>query len=301
MYTYIYGLKEIGKDKPIKYIGKSDNPKRRKYEHITESKTGKKTHKCNWIRKLLKNNKKIECVILEKVYKSEWQDKEREWISKYYKNLVNNRMGGEGGTKSKYLLSFNDLKTWVKKNLKTVNTRVQWFDYWGRNNRPEFIPYDPYLTYQNRGWTNWGDFLGSGNISSSNKSQNYLSYDKAKEWIKQNLTVSTSIEWNELVKNDKIPNFIAKRPCRHYENKGWVGWLDFLSKKKNTRKKRINYLPYNEAKEWLKDNLASNINSVKKWKKFNNYKETKIPTDAYGFYKKEGSWVSWNDFLNKSN
>ena len=30
-------------------------------------------------------------------------------------------------------------------------------------NRPDNVPSDPRRTYENKGWTNWGDFLGTGN------------------------------------------------------------------------------------------------------------------------------------------
>lgn len=70
---------------------------------------------------------------MERVKKNEWQEKEKEWISKYYKTLINDRMGGEGGSKSKYKLTISELKEWVKLNLKNIKTKNEWNNYWKVN------------------------------------------------------------------------------------------------------------------------------------------------------------------------
>ena len=49
---FIYGLYEIGKEN-IRYVGKTNNIKKRLSEHINDSKRNNKTHKQNWIRSIL--------------------------------------------------------------------------------------------------------------------------------------------------------------------------------------------------------------------------------------------------------
>jgi hypothetical protein len=93
--TYIYALLD---GTIIKYVGKSDDPHRRKHSHITESiKGNSNTHKCNWINKMISNNKEIGLRILETVSYSEWEEKEKFWIKHYgLENLVNVTIGGLG-------------------------------------------------------------------------------------------------------------------------------------------------------------------------------------------------------------
>lgn len=56
-YSYIYGLYNVDEE-IIRYIGKSDNPKRRLQEHIQSSKF-KKTHRDTWINSVLSKEGKV--------------------------------------------------------------------------------------------------------------------------------------------------------------------------------------------------------------------------------------------------
>lgn len=92
--TFIYSLEyPIGN---IRYIGKSDNPKKRLENHIKEAKHRNKSHKDNWINSL--TEPPILNIIEETTYEH-WQNKEAYWID-FYKgkgfNLVNGTDGGEG-------------------------------------------------------------------------------------------------------------------------------------------------------------------------------------------------------------
>ena len=75
--TYIYGLTDGDK---VRYIGKSDNPRKRLLEHIKESEPKNKTHKHKWINKMVKNNSEIGVKILEVVPSNELKTKEIFWI-----------------------------------------------------------------------------------------------------------------------------------------------------------------------------------------------------------------------------
>lgn len=94
--TYIYILKD-----PItyevRYVGKSNNPKRRLTYHLSKTKD-LGTHKRNWINSL--NSKPI-LEIIKEVPKNEWQSYEKYYIEYYTSigcNLVNWGDGGEGLT-----------------------------------------------------------------------------------------------------------------------------------------------------------------------------------------------------------
>jgi len=95
---YIYSLTDpISND--IKYIGKSNNPKVRYYNHLYDAKRDIKTKKTNWIRKLIKSNEKPILDIIEVCNSDNWEEREIYWIDKI-KPKCNQRKGGGGTPKN---------------------------------------------------------------------------------------------------------------------------------------------------------------------------------------------------------
>lgn len=97
-YTFIYTLNDPITHE-IKYVGKTDNLKRRLNEHTKKIKYSK-SHKNDWINHLLKNNIKPEIEILDIVIESEWCFWEEHWISlikTWGFKLTNMTSGGDGG------------------------------------------------------------------------------------------------------------------------------------------------------------------------------------------------------------
>lgn len=100
-YSNIYILSEPNSDK-IRYVGKTDsNLEDRLYQHIGDAKCVKKSnHRLNWIRKLLRENKKPNIELIDIVPQSEWIFWECHYISLYKSwgfSLVNSTGGGDGG------------------------------------------------------------------------------------------------------------------------------------------------------------------------------------------------------------
>src|SRR3989344_4471150 len=96
--TFIYILIDPN-TKLVRYVGKSNKPKRRYYKHC--SKSNKNTHKVNWINKLLNENKKPILEIIDEVPIEDWQFWEVYWVSQFKTwgfNLTNNTNGGDGCT-----------------------------------------------------------------------------------------------------------------------------------------------------------------------------------------------------------
>ena len=97
--TFIYTLSDKSGD--IRYIGKSDTPRKRLYNHIKESKDlKKKSHKINWIKSLLDKSELPIIEILEEVSIEDWENSEKYWIEQFRQwgfNLTNLTIGGEGG------------------------------------------------------------------------------------------------------------------------------------------------------------------------------------------------------------
>lgn len=93
--TFIYILVDPRDDK-VRYIGKSNNPKKRLEGHLGDK---KKTHKCNWIKSLTTLNLRPIIETIDEVLESEWQFWEVHYISLYKSwgfDLTNSTKGGEG-------------------------------------------------------------------------------------------------------------------------------------------------------------------------------------------------------------
>ena len=103
MNTFIYKLIDPV-TKEIRYVGKSNNPKKRLSDHINCCQYTN-THKNNWISSLLSIGQKPILEIIEEVPIKEWQKYEVYWIDKLRSegnNLTNIDIGGNGITKHRY-------------------------------------------------------------------------------------------------------------------------------------------------------------------------------------------------------
>jgi hypothetical protein len=295
---YIYALYE--KEKNYRYIGKSLEPEKRLKNHIFFSKF-KKTYKDNWIQSVILKNGNINIEILEETDEENWSKREKYWIKTLKEKgfqLTNHNNGGLGGGPIIYKKNFSFVKKWVNKNIK-VSTSREWYKYIKEKKIPDFIPKNPKEVYLKKGWTSWGDFLGTGR-EWDNK-VNYITYEEAKKWIKNNLnSIENEESWKNNAKKKQIPYFIPNRPNRYYKNKnrGWISWGDFLSTGRIANKDK-KFLNYEEAKKWIKTNVP-NIKSFVDWK--NQCKSNKIPIFIpkcpHLTYKNKG-WLSWGDFLSK--
>jgi group I intron endonuclease len=92
--TYIYKITdELGN---TRYIGKSNNPRRRLYQHIKDKSN---LHKFNWLNSIIKRGHKPIIEIIEKVSIDSWKEREIYWISKFKEDgidLINMTIGGDG-------------------------------------------------------------------------------------------------------------------------------------------------------------------------------------------------------------
>lgn len=95
--TFIYALKDP-RDDSVRYVGKSDDPKRRLKEHINESRSRATCnyYKVQWIRGILRNSLKPVLIILEEVACSNWQEREAHWMAQF-DTLTNLAEAGQGG------------------------------------------------------------------------------------------------------------------------------------------------------------------------------------------------------------
>jgi superfamily II DNA or RNA helicase len=107
----------------------------------------------------------------------------------------------------------------------------QWRAYSKSDKRPNDIPTAPWRTYSQEGWINIGDWLGTGNVATSNRK--YRSFRSARKFVRS-LGLKNISEWREYTKSGSLPADIPACPNRTYANKGWQGVPDWLGTKKKT-------------------------------------------------------------------
>jgi hypothetical protein len=182
--------------------------------------------------------------------------------------------------------SFEDAKKFAH-SLKLKNTG-EWFVYWKSHKRPEDIPAGPFQVYKTQ-WIGWADFLGTGNLTPTQKHEKFHSYDNAKKYV-QKLGIKTSTEFQKWIHSKERPDFIPTHPVNTYKEE-WIDWFDFLGLQKKCS--------YGDAKKFAH---SLNVQSRTDW--FDFHKKGKIPKNIPKYadesYINDG-WVSWGDFLGTGN
>jgi len=96
--------------------------------------------------------------------------------------------------------------------------------------RPDDIPSFPEGTYQDKGWSSMGDWLGTGRMA--NRLKKFKSFVKAKKFV-QSLGLKSNTEWKAYCKGEipdlpPKPDDIPANPNQTYKEKGWKGMGDWL-------------------------------------------------------------------------
>lgn len=115
----------------------------------------------------------------------------------------------------------------------------EWKEFCKSDKKPKNIPSTPQSVYKKE-WTNWGDFLGSGNIWVRNIE--WASFDEARKFAK-NLNLKSSQDWYDYISKNDLPNYIPRNPDYVYKEK-WIGWNYFLDFYKTfwTKNIALNYI-----------------------------------------------------------
>ena len=198
---------------------------------------------------------------------------------------------GTGRIQTQLLIyrDFQDAKFFVH-SLK-INGQKEWNEYCKSGVKPSDIPANPHNTYLNKGWKNYGDWLGTGFIS--NKNKEFLNFQEAKKYaISLNLT--SAKQWKEFCKSRKKPNNIPANPDTTYKNNGWISYGDWLGTG-NIQASKIIYRDFIEARNFVRKlNLKSNIDWNDYSKSENKPKD--IPATPMSTYKNNG-WLNMGDWL----
>jgi superfamily II DNA or RNA helicase len=173
-----------------------------------------------------------------------------------------------------------------------LKSSTEWKDWSKSGKRPNNIPASPSGVYKNKGWKNWGDWLGTGRVAYHNK--NYRSFELARD-LARSLGLKNKEEWKDWAASNKHPSDILVDPQSGYKNKGWVSWADWLG----TRNIKTGFRSYEEAREFVRKLQIQNQSEWRVWAKSTN-RPNDIPADPQGTYKSKG-WINWGDWLGTRN
>jgi hypothetical protein len=164
-----------------------------------------------------------------------------------------------------------------------LNFNSDWKKLHEQGKIPKDIPKYPDDTYKNKGWKKkggWGDFLGTGNLSPSDKRKQLKPFEECKAFVRS-LGIKTETEWRDWCKNNKRPKGIPYTFHSAYPDQ-WTTMGEFLGTDVIADKyKRDLWLPAKEAriaiKKIAKEVFGGKPFTPKDWKKA--YDEGKIPTN----------------------
>jgi len=169
--------------------------------------------------------------------------------------------------------------------------RVQdWVALANSGNLPVDIPKKPQETYRNKGWRDFGDWLGIENARSSGK-RKWRDFNEARKWVRgQNLSSHT---WRSFVKRQDFPKDIPMAPDKVFKNQGWIDWSDFLGT--GNVQGKLAFKSFKDARIFVR---GLGLKNQREWFEFakTSEKPIDIPTAVVSKYKDDG-WKGWKDFL----
>jgi len=127
--------------------------------------------------------------------------------------------------------SFKNARDYVH-SLQLKNER-EWILFCKSNKKPKDIPSVPRKHYAKE-WRGLGDWLGTYTIAPQNKK--FRSFKQARIFARK-LKLKNHLQWIQYYKTHNFPTDIPTTPNRTYENKGWVGWSNWLGTKKKSLQK----------------------------------------------------------------
>lgn len=198
---------------------------------------------------------------------------------------------------------FEKAKEYIKGlNIKSKNDYRRYIE---SGKKPEQIPFNPDIFYND--FISWGDFLGTGIVSNTIISKQFLSYEEAREYVRR-LNFVTKREYLVWAKSDKRPKNIPHNAQDIFKKRGsWINWYDYLvgpalltdkefNRKYEIKDKPKQYVSFLVARDMARD---LNLKSKEEWYQYiKNNKPEGIPIKPQDFYKEK--WTNWEDFLNIS-
>jgi len=188
--------------------------------------------------------------------------------------------------------TFEDARKFVHA-LKLKNA-YQWRKYSSSDKRPEDIPSTPPVTYKNKGWVSWGDWLGTGAIAMKNKK--HRSFDDARKFV-LSLGLRSYTEWNAYCISGNKPDDIPSAPWNTYKKSGWISTGHWLGTGRVADQLK-QYRPFSDARAFVH---SLGLKGQKEWSEYckSGNKPEDIPYGVSKTYKKD--WKGWGDWLGTGN
>jgi len=215
-----------------------------------------------------------------------------------YKNSGWNGFGDFFGTntvanyKKKYR-DFESAREFVH-SLK-LNSVSEWRIYCQSGELPSDISGSPHNTYKDTGWINYGDWIGNGRIADGQ--QDWVSIEEAKLYVRKN-NIKSKGEWMLFIKENNLPDNIPSNPYGVYKRTNeWKSWTDFFGQIQPYRPTSVpkgNYMSFEEAKKWIKEN------GIQTSREYTNFKRpSNLPRSPHKIMQWKDKWKGWADFLGK--
>ncbi len=210
--------------------------------------------------------------------------------SKGWKDMGDWLGTGSLSNQKRVFQSFEDARKFAQ--TLNLNGQSDWAKYRKSGNRPDNIPSDPSRTYKNKGWIDWGDWLGTGNTAPQDRI--YQSFEDARKFAHA-LKLKSGADWERYCKSGNKPETIPNAPRSTYK-KEWISMGDWLG---TGNKHTKDFLSFEDARKFVqKIKLKNNTEWIKYYKSDN--RPDNIPSAPERVYKNKG-WITLGDWLGTGN
>lgn len=106
-----------------------------------------------------------------------------------------------------------------------LKNKTEWITWTKSDLCPKDIPVYPNSCYKTKGWTSWGDWLGTGRIA--NQNMIYRPFEESRLFVR-GLGLKKYDDWKVWARSKECPIDIPAYPNSVYKDKGWTSWGDWL-------------------------------------------------------------------------
>ncbi|MDA0980270.1 MAG: hypothetical protein O2852_02815, partial [Bacteroidetes bacterium] len=189
-------------------------------------------------------------------------------------------------------LPFDEAKRSVHKL--GLTRQVEWVEYCKSGQKAGNIPGTPERAYKNKGWVNFGDWLGTRRVAT--REMVFRPFIEAREFARS-LGLTRQVQWFEYCKSGQKPQDIPTSPRETYTNqfKSYGDWLGTGRIGNKARK----YASFNDARDYARGLSLSGKLAWGKWSAAGK-RPLEIPGNPRKVYKEKG-WSGWADWLGTGN
>jgi hypothetical protein len=176
-----------------------------------------------------------------------------------------------------------------------LKSQTEWNSYCSsempqKGTKPSYIPVNPRGVYKNKGWTGWGDWLGTGTVATFQRQ--YRTFNEARTFV-CTLGLKNQEEWrrycqNEMHEKGNKPADIPSDPARVYKDH-WKSMGDWLGTG-SVHGKFMRFRAFSKARKFVR---SLRLRNQMEWKL---YCHGKMPNCPEHIYKDKG-WIGWGDWL----